>query len=59
MSESVEAAPRSAREGRTKLPYEAPTIAWEESWRSPAELMAACGKVEVSVEDCNTNGIAS
>jgi hypothetical protein len=59
MSEPVDGEPRSKEEGRAKLPYEPPAIAWEQSWRSRADLMAACGKAEAGVFDCDTNGIAS
>jgi hypothetical protein len=59
MSESAKDAPRSADEGREKQPYAPPAIAWEQSFRSRADLMAACGKAEAGVFDCDTNGIAS
>lgn len=54
MSEPVRSAPRRTDKDRPRAPYEAPGIAWEESWGSHASLMAACAKVDTSTFDCSS-----
>jgi hypothetical protein len=56
MSESVDGLPED--EAPARPPYGAPGIAWEESLRSHADLMAACSKTEAEGFTCGT-GTAS
>jgi hypothetical protein len=46
--------PDARSDPRTKRPYTAPAITWNEAWDAHANLMAACGRKDVMQPGCDT-----
>ena len=46
---------RKSGDGEGRLPYERPTVSWDEEMQSRPSLMSACAKLEGMSDTCNAS----